>query len=93
MGRAMRKRVFRHMRTAEAQISLRIPAVWLGHSLSLIESLDTTEYMNEEQRPGWLFALAQDDRNLRILHMFERLTRPKFASVRHIYASHVVIAF
>ena len=44
----------------------------------LIESLDTTEYMNEEQWPVY-FAHAQDDRNLRILRMFEGtfcLTRP-----------------
>ena len=34
MGRAMRKRVFGHMRTAKAQISLRIRAVWSGPSLS-----------------------------------------------------------
>ena len=34
MGRAMRKHVFGHMRTAKAQISLRIRAVWSGPSLS-----------------------------------------------------------
>ena len=34
MGRAMRKRAFGHMRTAKAQISLRIRAVWSGSSLS-----------------------------------------------------------
>ena len=34
MGRAMRKRVFGHMRTAKAQISLHICAVWSGPSLS-----------------------------------------------------------
>ena len=34
MGRATRKRVFRHMRTANAQIRLRICAVWSGPSLS-----------------------------------------------------------
>ena len=34
-GQAMRKRVFGHMRTAKAQISLRIRAVWSGSSLSV----------------------------------------------------------
>ena len=34
MGRAMQKRVFRHMRTAKVQISLRIRVVRSGHSLS-----------------------------------------------------------
>ena len=33
-GHAMRKRVFGHVRTAKAQISLRISAVWSGPSLS-----------------------------------------------------------
>ena len=33
-GHAMRKRVFWHVRTARAQISLRIRAVWSGPSLS-----------------------------------------------------------
>ena len=37
----------------------------------LTESLDTTEYKNGEQRPGWYFAHAQDDLNLRILCMYE----------------------
>ena len=35
-GRTLRKRVFRHMRTAKAQISLRIRAVRSGPSLSAI---------------------------------------------------------
>ena len=34
MGYDMLKRVFGHMRTAKAQISLRIRAVWSGPSLS-----------------------------------------------------------
>ena len=33
LGRSMQKRVFGHMRTANAQISLRIRAGWSGHSL------------------------------------------------------------
>ena len=35
----------------------------------LTESLDTTEYMNGEQRPGWYFAHGQDNLTLRILHV------------------------
>ena len=34
------------------------------------KSLDTTEWMNGEQRPWWYFAHAQD-LNLHILRMFE----------------------
>ena len=34
MGHAMRKRFFGHMRTAKAQISLHIHAVWSGSLLS-----------------------------------------------------------
>ena len=34
MDRVMRQRIFGHMRTAKAQISLRIRAVWSGPSLS-----------------------------------------------------------
>ena len=37
----------------------------------LTESLDTTEYMNGEQRTGRYFAHMQYDLNLRILCMFE----------------------
>ena len=37
----------------------------------LTESLDTTKYMNGEQKPGWYFAHAQVDQNLRILCSFE----------------------
>ena len=36
-----------------------------------MESLDTTECMNGEQRPGRYFAHAQGDLNLRILFMYE----------------------
>ena len=37
----------------------------------LTDSYDTTECVNEEQRPGYNFAHAQNDLNLRILHMFK----------------------
>ena len=39
-----------------------------GFHCPLTESLDTTECMNGEQRPGY-FTHVQDDLNLRILHM------------------------
>ena len=42
-----------------------------GLLCSLTESMDTTECMNGEQRPGWYFAHVQDDLNLHILRMFE----------------------
>ena len=52
----------------------------------LTELLDTSEYINEEQRPGWNFAHAQDNMNLRISRMFEciffRLTRPNNISLK-----------
>ena len=51
--------VFGNMRTAEAQISAQ------GLHCPLIESLDTTERMNGEQRPGRHPAHAQEDLNLR----------------------------
>ena len=70
-GRAIAIRVFGHMRTAKAQSSLRIRAVWSGPSLSATESLDTTECTNEIQRPWCYFAHAHGDLNLRISHMFE----------------------
>ena len=61
--RQWRKRVFGHMQTAKAQISPRIRCS--------LTSLDTTECMNGEQRPGWYFAHAQEDFKPRTLRMFE----------------------
>ena len=52
------------VRTVKALIRLRLHC---PHT----ESLDTTECMNGEQRPGWYFAHAQDNLNLRMLRMFE----------------------
>ena len=43
----------------------------LGLRCPLTEPLDTTECMNGEKRPGWYFAHAQYELNLRILRMFE----------------------
>ena len=37
----------------------------------LTESLDATECMNGEQRPGGSFAHVQDDLNLHIMRMFK----------------------
>ena len=59
------------MRTAKAQISLRIRAVWSGPSLSANRIIGYYRMMDGEQRPGCYFAHAQDDMNLRILRMFE----------------------
>ena len=71
MGRAMRKRVFRHMRTPKAQISLRIRAVWSGHSLFANRVIDTIECMYGEQIPRLDHAHTQDDVNPYIFRMFE----------------------
>ena len=64
------------MRTAKAQISLRILAVWSGPLLSTNRIMYTIAFINEEQRPGWYFAHEQDDLNLRILRMFEDTVSP-----------------
>ena len=42
-----------------------------GIRCPLTESLDTTEFMTREHRPGWYFAHAQDDLKPRILRSFE----------------------
>ena len=49
--RTMRKRVFGHVRTANAQISLRIAQSDQDLHCPLPELLDTTESMNGEQSP------------------------------------------
>ena len=61
------KTFLRLMRTAKAQISLRIRTVWLGP----LPYANTTEFMNWEQRPVRFFAHAQDVLNLRLLRMLE----------------------
>ena len=63
-GCTIRKRVFGH-NDADCE------GPDQGILCPLTESLDTTECMNEEQRPGWYFEHAQDDMNLHILCMFE----------------------
>ena len=60
MGPAMRKRVFRHLRTAKRSAQSDQGLLVRKHSL------DTAEYMNGKQRPGGYFAHAQDDLTLRI---------------------------
>ena len=47
----MRKRVFGHMRTAKAH-KLAYPRSLIRTFTVHLESLDTTEYLNGEQRPG-----------------------------------------
>ena len=76
MGRALRKRVFGHMRTAKAKVNLLIRACAQsdpGIHWPLTESCDTAECMNWEQMAGWYFAHAQDDLKLRILRTFRGL--------------------
>ena len=41
----------------------------LGLRCPLTESLDTTECMNGERKPGWYFAHAQDGLNARTTHI------------------------
>ena len=42
-----------------------------GLRCPLTESLNTTECMNRERRPGWDYAQAQDELNLRSLSIYE----------------------
>ena len=74
-----------YMRTAKAQISLRIRAVWSGPSLSAnrIIGYYKIKYMNGEQRPGWYLAHAQDDLNAHCTwpKALFRMTRPIGSSV------------
>ena len=51
LGSVMRKHVYGHMRTAKAQIRLRISAVWSGPSFSASRFIG-------EQKPGWDLAHA-----------------------------------
>ena len=60
-----------HVRTVKAQIRLHNAQSDLGLHCLLTESLDTTEYINGEQRPRWYLANAQDDLNLHILSLFK----------------------
>ena len=65
----MRKRVFLHVRTAKAQISLHIHIVWSGPSLSTnkIISLVLQNVWTGERKPRWYFVHVQDDTNSHIL--------------------------
>ena len=60
MGRTMQKNIFGHMRTLTAQISRISAQSDQDLHCPLTESLDTTECMNREQRPGWYCAHVQD---------------------------------
>ena len=68
---AMRKRVFGHMHTEKAQISLRIRAVWSGPLLSTNKSIGYYRIYEWRAKPGWYFVHVQDDLNPRIFRMFE----------------------
>ena len=67
----MRKSIFGYMRPTKAQSSLHIRAVWQRLHCPLKETLDTTECMNGQQRPGWYVAYVQGDVNPLILHILE----------------------
>ena len=58
LRRATLNRIFGHMRTAKAQISLRFRAVWSGPSLSGNRITGYYE-MDGVQRPGWHSSHAQ----------------------------------
>ena len=60
-----------HLRIAKAQISLRIRAAWSGPSLSANTNIDYYKMNELIVKPGWYFAHAQDELNLRIWHMYE----------------------
>ena len=70
-GHAMRKCVFRHMRTAQTKISLRIAQSNQGIPCPFTESVDTIECINDEQKPGRYLVHVQDDLNMRIFSLLE----------------------
>ena len=79
---------------AKAQISLLIHVVWSSIYCPSTESLDTTECMNGEHRPGWHIAHAEDDLNLCMLCMFEGmfcLRRPIWDEIRCSSVTYVPI--
>ena len=71
IGRTIQKRVFGHLRTANAQISQRARAVWSGPSLPAGRITGDYRMYKWRARPGWYFAHAQDDLNLDISRMYE----------------------
>ena len=79
----MQKRVFGHIWTAKAQLSLRICAVWSGPSLT-INRIIGYHKMFQWKIPGWDFALVQYDVNSHILCLkaLLRLKRPYFCYLR-----------
>ena len=81
LGLALRRHVFGHIRTAKAQISLRIRAGWSGPSLSANRIIGYYRIYEWWAWPGWYDAHAQDNLNLRILRISKALfcmTRPIF---------------
>ena len=69
LGRPMRKCVFGHMRTAKAQISLRICAVLSGPSMSATIIIGYYRMYEWKAKAQMIFRAAQDDLNLRNLRM------------------------
>ena len=68
VGRAMQKRVFGYMRTPNAQISLRIRAVWSGHLVSANRTIGYYRMYEWRVKHRWYFAHAQDYPNLHFVH-------------------------
>ena len=67
----MRKGVLGHMRNRRSRSARAFAQSDQDLRCPLIESLNTTECMNGQQRPGCDFAHVQDDVNPYILRMIE----------------------
>ena len=59
------------MRTAKAQISLRIRAVWSRPSVSANRIIGYYKMYELKEKARMNFAPAQEELNLRLLHLFE----------------------
>ena len=78
MGSAMWKRVFEHMWTAKAQISLRIRAVWSGPLLSAKKKkkkkkkkiIGYQRMLQWRENARMRLRIVSDDENSHILRMF-----------------------
>ena len=67
----IKKLVFGHMRTAMAQISLRIRAYWSGTLTVRLQNQWIFQIVWMDSKCPWYFAHAQEDLNLRILRMLD----------------------
>ena len=71
LGLAMRKRVFRHMRTAKAQIRLRVRAIWSGPALSADRLYWYCRMYACRAKPRMVISTCAGYLNLHILRMFK----------------------